>query len=270
MPAIRTNGVIGTIGADGSRHGEVRMADYRRMNRTAAVIAAALASATMTVLAGCGAPGIPSSSGGDNAGDGAGVSVEPLEGERLADSMQGLIEDMLAKARADPAAAQSQIGILQSAAETGVIDVSDYERSWADYRQCMVDLGNPEPKLIKYSNGIYHQAGYLGGGVTMEKFSDDQSTVCEPGYVMYVNNVYSAMQDNPELYADSAVGVVDCLRRHELVPMGYGVDDYREESRGSGDGTLDFDDPDVMSCQVANHEFRISAANDDYWQDLAD
>ena len=87
---------------------------------------------------------------------------------------------------------------------------------------------------------------------------------------MYVNNVYSAMQDNPELYADSAVGVVDCLRRHELVPMGYGVDDYREESRGSGDGTLDFDDPDVMSCQVANHEFRISAANDDYWQDLAD
>ena len=52
--------------------------------------------------------------------------------------------------------------------------------------------------------------------------------------------------------------------------MGFGVDDYREESRGSGDGTLDFDDPDVMSCQVANHEFRISAANDDYWQDLAD
>ena len=129
-------------------------------------------------LAGCG-PSAALSTGGD----GAGVSVEPLEGERLADSMKGLIEDMLAKARADPAAAQSQIGILQSAAETGVIDISDYERSWTDYRQCMVDLGNPEPKLIKYSNGIYHQAGYLGGGATMEKFSDDQSTVCEPGYV---------------------------------------------------------------------------------------
>ena len=44
---------------------------------------------------------------------------------------------------------------------------------------------------------------------------------------------------DPELYVDLDVAMVDCLRRHELVPVEYTVAQYRKEGKQFTDMTFD-------------------------------
>lgn len=53
-----------------------------------------------------------------------------------------------------------QKSALEKAASGGKVSQADYERAWADYKQCIIDKGYAEPTFDKYDNGIYALPSY--------------------------------------------------------------------------------------------------------------
>lgn len=181
-----------------------------------------------------------------------GVSDEGSR-SRLADSFSSFVDMMLEQARADGTVAAEQMTVLESAKAEGVVSVAEYEQVWSNYRQCMVDKGNPEPVLVKYPNGLYHQAVVSGDASSADAFLADVSE-CSVTHTMYVEAVYEAQLDNPNLYEDSATGIVDCLHRHDLVDHDYTVERFSKES-AEQEFSFDISDMEVLSCMVANGLF---------------
>lgn len=173
--------------------------------------------------------------GGSGAGDGqSGAATGGRQGVRLADSLQAYIEQQLEQARSDDAVASQQVAALERAARSGTVDVSDYERAWSGYRQCMVDLGEPEPVLWHYSNGMYAQAAVKGDDAKVSAFQTD-ATQCQRRYTTYLNAVYGVQQGNPALCEDQDEAVADFLRREGIMPESHTADDLRRE-RASEEG----------------------------------
>lgn len=232
---------------------------YGTARRMAAVVCAVVLSVGLSVgLCGCaGSSGSSGSSdGADDGGDGSG-------GARLASSLRAYAAQLLEDD--DGSMGAEQRDILQRAAESGEVSVSDYEAAWQRYQTCVVDKGYDRPELLTYSNGI-RQANE--GAMTPEQAADLAYTekmardydACMVAHVDGVNALYVAQAGNPNLYADYDEGAVDCLRRGGLAPKSYTVDDYREDQdmlahRSDGEELetgIDMDDPEVMACMAAN------------------
>ncbi|OZG59994.1 hypothetical protein BLEM_2169 [Bifidobacterium lemurum] len=218
------------------------------LRRMAAVVCAVVLSVGL-----CGCAG--SSDGADGGGDSGGA--------RLASSLRAYAAQLLEED--DGSMGAEQRDILQRAAESGEVSVSDYEAAWQRYQTCVVDKGYDRPELATYTNGIHHT---IGSTLTEEQ-STDQAYLekmgrddgsCRDTYVRAVNEIYMAQVGNPNLYADHDEGAVDCLRRGGLAPKSYTVEDYREDQdkaahKSDGeelDTGIDMDDPEVMACMAAN------------------
>ena len=61
-----------------------------------------------------------------------------------------------------------QKSALEKAASGGKVSQADYERAWADYKQCIIDKGYAEPTFDKYDNGIYALPSYNTDGASKE------------------------------------------------------------------------------------------------------
>lgn len=152
----------------------------------------------------------------------------------------------------------------------GKVSRTDYMAAWSNYRQCMVDKGYNEPPLHMVNGLVVELMHFDFSGMSDQqqtKFHQDQSA-CLEQESLYVASVYSDSIVNPELYVDLDVAMVDCLRRHELVPVEYTVAQYRKESTQFTDMTFDgenltqqqsyerrrkaysfdFSDPQVRTC----------------------
>ncbi|WP_152598008.1 hypothetical protein [Bifidobacterium cuniculi] len=99
---------------------------------------------------------------------------------------------------------------------------------------------------------------------------DEDLMECRTAHVLQVDAAYRASQGNAELYIDSDVSLVDCLRRRSLVPRDYTVSRFQAESESriamAGTGgtpeefqaklesafSFDLDDPAVQTCVVSN------------------
>ena len=211
------------------------------------VLCGVMVAAMCLMISSCGSAG--NSNASDPGGtDGGGVQT------RLASSMAEYFDQVLNQAGKDSQVSESQLSILSDARDHSELTQSAYESAWANYKQCMVDKGQPEPVLDKYSDGLYAQASITGSDEKMDAFSD-ASSQCEASEVTYVDQLYRVQEDNPELYADTTEAIVDCLHRKNLVPDGYTAKDFTRES-GTGDKSAFSFDPmssESQSCFIANN-----------------
>lgn len=212
-------------------------------------VAGAAAVGMMVAMTACGQKTESADAGASASGESA--SGSSASQARLADSLQSLIEQTLEQERKDPTAAPEQIAILERAAQTGKISASDYESAWSDYRQCMVDKGDPEPVLWHYPNGMYTQAPVGGDDKKSDAFLRDYQE-CHNRYVVAVNTVYGVQQGNPSLYADPSEAIVDCLKREGLAPKSYTAEDFSHEQAEGKYRSFDVHDEKVRACMVAN------------------
>ena len=236
----------------------------------------ALLCATALLFSGCASVDAGSQSAeGRSGGE---TTAEPTDNTRLADSLQSLIDTLLEQKRKDLetggpyAPSKELIALLEQAQSEGSVSLSNYEKAWSNYRRCVVDRGQPQPKLIHYANGLYTKAGVSGG--TQEQrdaflqATDEWATdECEYSEVLALQTIYAAQIDNPNLYSSPNVGIVDCLQRHGLVPKDYTASQFQHES-SSEEYSFDESQPQVQACYAANNRIQLDASDASVWQDL--
>lgn len=185
-------------------------------------------------------------------------------GEKAASSLSEYIEQSIRMLESsqqlkefDPSGDASRriLKVLERAKSQGGVSVSDYESAWADYKQCMVDRGYEDIKLIKEPNGIYKEAPHRAG--TEEQNARYGQDMLECGTLTYatIADVYKMQIGNPNLYKNQYEGALDCLRRNDVAPKGYTMDDLRfdlYEAASKDELTLDIYKPEASQCLVAN------------------
>lgn len=192
---------------------------------------------------------------------------------RLADSLQSLIDTLLEQKRKDMktggpyAPSKELIALLEQAQSEGSVSLSNYEKAWSNYRRCVVDRGQPQPKLIHYANGLYTKAGVSGGTQEQRDAFLQATDECEYSEVLALQTIYAAQIDNPNLYSSPNVGIVDCLQRHGLVPKDYTASQFQHES-SSEEYSFDESQPQVQACYAANNRIQLDASDESVWQDL--
>ena len=147
------------------------------------------------LLAGCSINGDATGASSDSATSESSSENGSADGQKLAASLSEWIEQRESQGNI----AESQKTILDKAKSTGEISTSDYEKAWSDYRQCMIDKGYKEIKLIKYPSGLYAEAGHKQGTTIQESRYSDDSTECGDEYVADVQDVYGIIVGNPNL-----------------------------------------------------------------------
>lgn len=183
--------------------------------------------------------------------------------ERKASSMRAYvdsnIEDLEADAqidRYDPSgqAKETQLRILRQASETGEMSASDYRASWDRYKQCMTDRGYKEIILVDYPNGVIAEAPHRGGDAGQEGAYHQDMLECGTMHTLYVDYVYKTMVGNPDLYEDMYEGALACLRREDVAPKDYDMDDFMFDMREASpdEFVVNIYQPDAAACLVAN------------------
>lgn len=84
------------------------------------------------------------------------------QGERIASSLKDYARSLLDSDGGK--ISDQQKSALEKAASGGKVSQADYERAWADYKQCIIDKGYAEPTFDKYDNGIYALPSYNTDG----------------------------------------------------------------------------------------------------------
>ncbi len=230
-----------------------------RCNRVPRCLVTILMLSCMLCLGACG-----TGSANKQHSDNAWLSGE--SGERSASSLRASIQSVMNDPMED-----SQRAMLKRALDHGgKVSHADYLSAWNNYKQCMVHKGYTEPPLQTVNGVVINLVHFNFSGVSEErqmKFHHDFGA-CFDRNVMYVESAYRDDAANPGLYRDLDVAMVDCLRRHELVPVEYTVAQYRRESDAftnmTFDGeqltqqqaydrrrkaySFDFDNPQVRTC----------------------
>lgn len=174
-------------------------------------------------------------------------------GEKRAESMDAFIDSLIK----DPTTTDKAKTILQRAKHNGgAMSVTDYEQSWADYKQCMLNRGYKEIILIKYPNGVYREASIYGGTPEQEaKYREDMPDCMKDLFPLI--ELYGAQIGNPNLYSNKSEAIVDCMRRNGAVPVSYTANDYAvDKAKDDPDkATIDVRSTKVRECEVANNWF---------------
>ncbi|KFI48110.1 hypothetical protein [Bifidobacterium biavatii] len=191
-------------------------------------------------------------------------------GARIASSRSDYIEQLLQENdKATYPMADSQLEMLKRALNNdGKISTSDYERSWSDYSQCIMDRGWSKPVLNHFPNGIIDNSGMNLGGLTEQQHKQVMQDVieCSNLYTVGVDAVYGMQVGNPSLWQDLDQAIVDCLHKNNLVSKEYDADQYQKDfnNRGKGETVLNFDDMSVRGCLAANGS-TLSNQSDELW-----
>ena len=115
-------------------------------------------------------------------------------------------------------------------------------------------IGMDYNTLYKKQHGHMLLVG-LRYGVSSFKYDVDALGLDDP--------IYGGIVGNPNLYADQAQAVVDCLHRDSLVPKDYTVSRFNKEFSGTdGNTSFDMQNLQVRSCLVSNG-YNMGYATDD-------
>lgn len=227
------------------------------------VTACTLAAILTATLFGCGSSSSnqPDQSSVSNMDEAIDRIVTRNKGERYASSMSEYIDQQLDKIDAnqelkkvdiDGTATARKKEILERAKRTGAISTADYESIWADYKQCMLDLG-VTVNAIKLSNGTYAHGPYEFKEGTP---ADEEDMMrCGILYTLYIDDTYKMQQDNPNLFKNSYEGSLDCMHRKNLVPKEYSLEDLKHdmfEASSQQDLIVDIYRSDIAACITAN------------------
>ena len=229
------------------------------------------------MLSGCGhdeSAETGTSAGGD---DEISQMMDRYSGQKTASSLSEYIDQVIRDLQNEPAIAQAdpsgktlkeRVAQLRRAKERGGLTVSEYESAWSGYKQCMLDRGYKEIILIKLPNGLYKEAGHRMGTSEQEsRYSDDTDT-CMALNVFGLDSVYNTQVGNPGLYRNQFEGILDCLRRADLTPKDYDVDDLRRDlyEQSPEKRAVDTESPDARGCFIANSLW--VASNNDPMEEL--
>ena len=80
------------------------------------------------------------------------------QGERIASSLKDYARSLLDSDGGK--ISDQQKSALEKAASGGKVSQADYERAWADYKQCIIDKGYAEPTFDKYDNGTTYTMAF--------------------------------------------------------------------------------------------------------------
>ena len=213
----------------------------------------------LTICIGCGFA--PSVNNGKNTG-----LTTSHQGTRIAPSLKEYAQSLL-DADGD-SMSDRQKSALEKAASGGKVSQADYERAWADYKQCIIDKGYAEPTFDKYDNGIYALPSYNTDGASKEavrKLNDDL-TSCSMLHVTDINTVYRLQLGNPELLLDDREVAVDCLRKEGIKPKNYTVDKL-EKDLESGESAGLRDNRKALTCLVTAG-VNVTASDERIWYPL--
>ena len=161
---------------------------------------------------------------------------------------------------------QSQQG--QSSQQGGKVRQADYERAWADYKQCIIDKGYAEPTFDKYDNGIYALPSYNTDDASKEairKLNDDL-TSCSMLHVTDINTVYRLQLGNPKLLLDDKGVAADCLRKEGIKPKDYTADKL-EKDLESGESAGLRVNRKALTCLVTAG-VNVTASDETVWYPL--
>ncbi|NMM93601.1 hypothetical protein [Bifidobacterium oedipodis] len=175
----------------------------------------------------------------------------PGAGQKKAESLNAYIDQILSY----PETSDKAREILERAKANGGVSVSDYEQSWMDYKQCMIDRGYQGIVLIKYPNGMYAEPAHRKGTDAQELKLNEDMLACMTD-LDPVDLVFGMQQGNPSLYANVSEAIVDCFRRNDLVPKDFTARQYSlEQQENPEDRSYDVYDMEIRACEVANNVF---------------
>lgn len=160
------------------------------------------------------------------------------QGERIALSLKDYARSLLDSDGGK--ISDQQKSALEKAASGGKVSQADYERAWADYKQCIVDKGYAEPTFDKYDNGIYALPSY--------------------------NTVYRLQLGNPKLLLDDKEVAADCLRKEGIKPKDYTADKL-ERDLESGESAGLRDNRKALTCLVTAG-VNVAASDETVWYPL--
>ena len=173
------------------------------------------------------------------------------QGERIASSLKDYARSLLDSDGGK--ISDQQKSALEKAASGGKVSQADYERAWADYKQCIIDKGYAEPTFDKYDNEA------------VSKLNDDLYS-CSTLHVTDVNTVYRLQLGNPELLLDDREVAVDCLRKEGIKPKNYTVDKL-EKDLESGESAGLRDNRKALTCLVTAG-VNVTASDETVWYPL--
>ncbi len=188
------------------------------------------------------------------------------QGTRIAPSLKEYARSLL-DADGD-SMSDRQKSALGKAASGGKVSQADYERAWADYKQCIIDKGYAEPTFDKYDNGIYALPSYNTDGASKEairKLNDDL-TSCSMLHVTDINTVYRLQLGNPKLLLDDKEVAADCLRKEGIKPKDYTADKL-EKDLESGESAGLRDNRKALTCLVTAG-VNVTASDETVWYPL--
>lgn len=152
--------------------------------------------------------------------------------------------------------------------QAGKVSQADYERAWADYKQCIIDKGYAELTFDKYDNGIYALPSYNTDGASKEavrKLNDDL-TSCSMLHVTDINTVYRLQLGNPKLLLNDKEVAADCLRKEGIKPKDYTADKL-EKDLESGESAGLRDNRKALTCLVTAG-VNVTASDETVWYPL--
>ena len=187
------------------------------------------------------------------------------KGEKWASSMSEYIDQQLAQIDSDKelksfdtdgTATARKKDILERAKKTGSISAADYEAVWADYTQCLQDIGvNMVPR--KLPNGIYTEEypDAKPADASAHPNFGREYVRCGTLYTAYIDGTYKMQQDNPNLFKNGYEGAVDCMHRKDLVPKDYTMDSLKHDLydiTSPDEAIVDVYSTGIGSCLIAN------------------
>lgn len=232
----------------------------RHMHRTTAF--ALCISVALTGCAGCGAPGGASQS--DSSASSSSSASTQNNGAKIAPTLKDYIQSLL-DADKGTMSDQQRSALERAVQNDGKVSRSDYERAWSDYRQCIVDKGYSVPELQRYSSGVYALPSYDTSKATREQTSklNEDLVTCDQLHITNIDTVYKLQIGNPTLSTNSSAVAVDCLRRENVKPKSYTVEQLEKDLVSDHNGLTN--NAKALDCLVTSG-VNVTPADETPWQ----
>ena len=153
--------------------------------------------------------------------------------------------------------------------EDNAISAAEYEEAVQLYVQCMQSTLPPDYSNFQATKNEYGLYGYAFGPYPTQETEkanaaqDSADAQCSPGTKDGIEHIYADRITNPKRQ-NPEERIVDCLKRHDLVPAAYTVQNFVADSGAHApanlpDGAevdptqvtgLDMDSSDVVSCTL--------------------
>jgi hypothetical protein len=126
----------------------------------------------------------------------------------------------------------------------GKISQTEYDEAYQRWLDCMRQAFPPETSgfqitLVRQDSGAYEtEVGPFSDAKPAPKDLETTTESCRRGTTMVVAGLYTSMKINPENRPLLQL-IVDCLKRHEIVPQTYTTENLQADQTRDAEGTTE-------------------------------